>query len=183
MSRKSIDVSKEFGAQVLRYLEHFGMTEFDLANLIGSNSNDIQEIILGSKSVVLKTAENISNVFNIRYFELGNPSFTIPDLQRLPEKTKTVIKDRARKGVTKIHRDYSIDISGHLDAIITSDYLHTPRTAEQIWKQLPEDIKSKIEPRRITDLLGKNPRNQIVEKVGKNGREFLFQLKNAKTHH
>lgn len=178
MIHSKIDVLVEFGGQVKKYLKHFQLTESDLSRLINSNTNDIQEILSGDKGVVLKSAEKISSVFGLRYFELGNPRFSIPDIERLPDQTRKVIIDRKKKGVPVIIRNYENDIAGNLDRIINeSSLFHSPVTAEEIRLVFPEDIRDTIKATRITDLLKKSGRDQYVVKVGKKGKEYLFQLK------
>lgn len=173
-----IDVSIEFGKQLSKYLRHFGLTGGDLARLINSNTDDIREIMAGSKGTVLKSAEKISNVFGLRYFELGNPLFSIPLIEYLPEETQKFIEKRKVRGVPVINRNYSNDIAGNLDKIINeSDVLHFPVTAEEIRLRLPKEIRDTIKASRITDLLKKSGRDKIVIQVDKRGKEFLFQLK------
>ena len=177
MDNKIVDVATEFGKQVLKYLKQFGLTEADLARLINSNTDDINDIVSGSKGVVLKSTEKIANVFGLRYFKFGDPDFPLPKINDLPDKTQAAINNRRERGVPQINRNYDNDLAGHLDVILTTDFLKTTRTAREIWQQLPEEVRNKISPRRITDLLGKSPRNTIVVKDGKRGREQLFRLK------
>jgi hypothetical protein len=179
LKEEILDVSIEFGKQLLKYLTHFGLIEADLARLIKFNTDDIKEILEGKKGVVLKSAERISNVFGLRYFELGNPKFEIPKVKDLPKQTTDLILNRKEKGVPQVNRNYGIDLAGNLDIILNSGFLNTPHTAEEIWAQLPEEVRNKVEPRRITDLLGKSPRNSMIEKIpasageGKKNRYIL----------
>ncbi|WP_442588246.1 hypothetical protein ACSBL2_19590 [Pedobacter sp. AW31-3R] len=178
MIHNSIAVSLEFGLQVKKYLEHFGLTEGDLSRLINSNTNKIQDILSGKTGIVLNSAEKISNVFGLRYFELGNPLFSIPLIEYLPEETQKFIEKRKVRGIPVINRNYSNDIAGNLDKIINeSDVLHFPVTAEEIRLRLPKEIRDTIKASRITDLLKKSGRDKIVIQVDKRGKEFLFQLK------
>nr|WP_068892565.1 hypothetical protein [Pedobacter panaciterrae] len=180
MKEEILDVSIEFGKQLLKYLKHFGLIEADLARLIKSNTDDIKEILEGKKGVVLKSAERISNVFGLRYFEFGNPKFKLPNIKDLPDQTRDLILNRKEKGVTQINRNYGIDLAGNLDKILNSTFLSTPHTAEEIWAQLPEEVRSKVEPRRVTDLLGKSPRNFMIEKIppaSGGGRKSRYVLK------
>jgi hypothetical protein len=178
LDNKFLDVSIEFGDQLIKYLRHFGLIEADIARLVKSNTDDIREILDGQKGVVLKTAEKISNAFGLRYFELGNPKFPLPKIKQLPEETQDAIKYRKEKGTAQIVRNYDNDIAGNLDRIIyETDLLHQPVTAEEIRLHFPEDIRDTIKATRITDLLKKSGRDQLVIQVDKKGREHLFQLK------
>ena len=178
MGHNRIAVSLEFGLQVKKYLKHFGLTEGDLSRLIKSNTNKVQDILLGKKGIVLNSAERISNVFGLRYFEFGNPLFSLPLIKDLPEETQEFIENRKKRGVPVINRNYNNDIAGNLDRIINeTDVLHHKVTAEEIRLNFPEEIRDTIKATRITDLLKKSGRDEIVVKVDKRGKEFLFQLK------
>lgn len=169
-------VSIEFGKQVVKYLNKFGLIEADLAYLIKSNSNDIDDIITGSKSVGLKKAERIANVFGVKYYEFGNPNHDLPTISDLPNKTQEAIASRKTKGVSE--RNYEKKISENLDKIINeTDLLHYPVKAENIRLKLPEEIRDTVNASRISDLLTKGGRKEIITVVGKEGNANLYQLK------
>ena len=178
MKDENLDVSVEFGNQVIKYLKHFGLIGADIARLSKLNTASMEDMLNGSKGIVLKTAEKISNAFGLRYFELGNPKFPLPKIKQLPQETQDAIKYRKEKGNTQIVRNYDNDIAGNLDWIIyETDLLHQPVTAEEIRLSFPLDIRDAIKSTRITDLLKKSGRDRFVVQVGKRGREHLFQLK------
>lgn len=175
-SSREEKVSIEFGEQVKKHLKMFGLIEADLAYLIKSNSNDIDDIIHGSKTVGLKKAERIANIFGMRYYEFGNPNHSLPAISELPSRTQEAITSRKRKGITE--RDYDKRVSENLDKIIRdTDVLHYPIKAEDIRLKLPEEIKNTISASRISDLLTKGGRNEIIVVVGKEGNANLYQLK------
>lgn len=175
-SSREEKVSIEFGKQVSKYLKKFGLIEADLAYLTKSNSNDIDDIIDGAKTVGLKKAERIANVFGMKYYEFGNPRHNLPAISDLPSRTQETITSRKRKGISE--RDYNKKVSENLDKIINeTDLLHSPITAENIRLKLPEEIKDTLNASRISDLLTKGGRNEIIMVVGKEGNANLYQLK------
>jgi len=169
------DILAEFVTQIHKYLKHFGLIEADLGALIGTGSGDIKGILNFTKSVGLKRLGRIASIFGLTYYEFGNPLHPYPKFDDLPLETQIAITKR--KEIGNPNRDYSKDLAGNLDKILSTDYLSMPRTAEEIWQQLPINVRETIGPTRVTDLLGKNPRNKMVTKVGKKGKEHLFQLK------
>jgi len=174
VKKKFKDISVQFGAQLKRYLDHFGLIEIDIAYLIGSNSNSIDNIVKGDRGVVLKTVEKIANFFGLSYYEMGNPDFPFPAVSNLPKPTQLAILKRKDLGVPD--RDYEFDLAGKLDIVIASDFLQVARTSEAIAKQIEDGGGGQIDAVRITDLLGRSPRNKIVVKVGKQGKQNLYQL-------
>ena len=175
MNNINRDILAEFVAQIQKYLQHFGLTEADLGALIGTSSGDIKGMLNSTKSVGLIRLDRIASIFGLTYYEFGNPSHPYPKFRNLPIDTQSAILKRKEAGTP--NRDYSKDLPGNLDKILSTDYLSIPRTAEEIWQQLPNSLKHKIGSTRVTDLLGREPRNKMVTKVGKRGKEHLFQLK------
>jgi len=170
-------VSIDFGKQVSRYLSEFKLAYTDLAKLIRMSSIDIQEIIAGKKGVVLITAEKISRVFGLAYYEFGNIEFPLPSFDELPENTKAVIKQRMKAGPPKQFGDH--DLSGALDDILNGSFLAEPRTAKEILAQMPASVRAAVQNNaaRITDLLKRKPRSLRVKRFKIDGeKELKFQL-------
>lgn len=179
MKKEIVNVSVEFGNQLMKYLKRFGLIEADIAKLIGSNSDAIEEILSGEKGIVLKTAEKIAwIVFGIRYFELGNPKLPLPKKADLPLATQHAIAERKEKGIPEISRNTSLNLPLHVSKVLESGQLDLEFTSSDVWKLLPKNIKEQIKSIRITDLFKKGDLRGIVEETGgKRGREKLFKLK------
>lgn len=179
MEAKTIDVSTEFGSQLRKYLKHFGLIEADIARLIKSNTDTMNEILDGQKGIVLKTAEKISwVVFGIRYFEFGNPKFPIPKKNELPGKTQDAIAERKKRGVPGINRNTNLNLPLHVSNVLKSGRLNNEFTSSDVWELLPDDIKAQIKSIRITDLFKKGELKDKVEETGqKRERKKLYRLK------
>lgn len=178
MNNKKYDAKIEFGKQAKIYREHFELTQEDVSILLGILQPDYSEIEAAKKSIGLDRAELVACVYGIRYYQMANPVYPFPVFNRLPKKTQKAILNRKQIGAQI--RDYYNDVAGNLDKILDTNFLNTPKTAEQIWDQLPEMVKEKIEPRRITDLLGKEPRKSKIEKLPPlpgAGKKNRYQLK------
>lgn len=175
MKKIIIESSVQFGIQLKKYLEHFGLIETDIAKAIGSSSKKIVEIINGQKGVMLETIDTISGLFKLTYYEMGNPNFPFPSFQDLPLKMQGIISKRKELGF--VDRDYGFDLGGKLDLVIASDFLEIPRTSEAISMYIEGQVGREIQAVRITDLLGRSPRNKLVIKVGKERSKNLYQLK------
>src|SRR6218665_1727593 len=94
----SYNVSKEYGEILEKYLTNFGLEPIDVAFLIKTKKDVINGLLTGKKGVVLKTLEKISQLFNQRYYEFGNPNFPMPKFESLPEKTRSRILYRSQLG-------------------------------------------------------------------------------------
>ncbi|MFA6071819.1 MAG: hypothetical protein WC810_24855 [Janthinobacterium sp.] len=186
MKKQFLDVSIEFGDQLIKYLKHFGLIEADLVRLINStNTDDIKEILSGKKGVVLKTAERISNIFGLRYFEFGNPKRPIPKITDLPKATQAAILERKKKGNPEIIRNNDLNLGVHVRNVLASAKLANEFTSSDVLKLLPAEIINQITSRRITDLFRKGELKDKVEDTGKTlkvegkrgPKEILFRLK------
>lgn len=178
LEEKIIDVSAEFGSQLRKYLNHFGLIDADIARLIRSNTDAIDEILAGKKGIVLRTAEKISwAVFGIRYFELGNPRFPLPKEKDLPPETQEAITERKKKGTPEINRNTDLNLPFHVRNVLKSGKLKSEFTSSDVWKLLPDNIKEQIKSIRITDLFKKGELKDKVEDTGeKRGREKLYKI-------
>lgn len=187
MNKQLLDVLNEFGSQLTRYLSHFGLSEADLAKLIKSNTDDIREILEARKGVVLKTAEKISNLFGLRYFEFGNPKFPLPKVKDLPQDTQIAIEQRKKKGNPEIVRNNDLNLGIHVRKVLESKKLPLEFASSDILQLLPDEVKNQITSRRITDLFRKGELKTKVEDTGKTikiagkrgPKEILFRLTDA----
>lgn len=179
MDKVKKDINTEFGEQLRRYLIKFELAEADISRLTRLSSKSVSDILIGSKGIVLKTAEQISSiVFGIRYFELGNPQFPLPRLEDLPESTQIAIANRKEKGFADNARNIDLNLPKHVMIVLGSGRLELEFTSSDIWKLLPLDIQGQVKSIRITDLFKKGELKDKVEDTGeKRGREKLYRLK------
>lgn len=186
MNKQLLDVSKEFGDQLIKYLKYFNLIEADLARLINSNTDDIKEILDGRKGVVLKTAERISNVFGLRYFEFGNPKLPLPKIKNLPVETQETIKNREKRGVPeRVFRNTELNLNLYVKKALLSSKLAREFTCSDLLKLLPLKVQEQVNTKRIINLFRKGELKDIVEDTGKTlkiegkrgPKEVLFKLR------
>lgn len=163
MTKRKTDTKKEFGEIARRYREHFGFGQHDIGELSDLTQPEYSNIENGEKSIDIDRVDQVAEAYGLRYYEMSNPKFPIPAFAELPAKTQAKIleiRDRPKKT-----KNYKIDLAGELDKIIESGFIDQPRTALEIWEQLPEELRKKVKPVRISDLLGKEPRKSLVTKI------------------
>lgn len=165
---------KEYGKQVQRYLDTFGIVEEDLAKLTGATSNNIRNIINGEVGLNIKKMINIANVFGIPYYHFANPKAAIPSLNKLPRSTQTKIAERQRKGITV--RDSENKFSSKLDSLILRGHFNKPTTSKLTLIAMGEEFKDK-KPSEVTSLLSRPPRNNeiIALKAVKSPKIFVHK--------
>lgn len=170
------DENSKFRILVKKYRNHFGLSQENVANLFKGKRSDYEGVETGKRTIDLNLANKIANAYGLTYCQMIDPIQVIPPFDKLPTETQKVISEREMKGL--VNRDYDNDIAGNLDRIIhETKVLHQPVTAEEIRLNFPEEIRDTIKATRITDLLKKSGRDEIVIQVNKKGREHLFQLR------
>jgi len=162
---------KEYGNQVQRYLDTFGIVEEDLAKLTGATSNNIKNIINGEVGLNIKKMINIAKAFGIPYYHFANPKVAIPSLNKLPKSTQAKIAERQRKGITL--RDNENKFSSKLDKLIFKGHFNTPTTSKLTLAAMGEEFKDK-NPSEVTSLLSRPPRNENIKSIGKLGTQHVY---------
>ncbi len=162
---------KEYGKQVQRYLDTFGIVEEDLAKLTGATSNNIRNIINGEVGLNIKKMINIADLFGIPYYHFANPKAAIPSLNKLPRSTQTKIAERQRKGITV--RDSENKFSSKLDSLILGGHFNKPTTSKLTLIAMGKEFKDKS-PSEVTSLLGRVPRNKKIKSIGRLGTQHIY---------
>ncbi|WP_437919812.1 helix-turn-helix domain-containing protein [Sphingobacterium sp. LRF_L2] len=155
---------KEYGRQVAKYLNAFGLTEEDLGKLINSSSDNVRDIVSGKVGLSLSKMIKIANVFSVHYYDFANPGYPLPEERHLSRITKKKIERRKSIGI--IQRDQSGFLAQELDRLIREGALNTPKTAKDLHLQMDEQL-SKRSATEITNLLNKPPRNLFIIKLSK----------------
>lgn len=151
---------KEYGKQVQKYLETFGLIEEDLAKLTGTTSVNIKKIINGEVGLNIKKMINIASAFGIPYYHFANPKSLIPSLEQLPKATRVKIVEREKKGI--IIRDNENKFSIKLDELILKGNLNKPNTSKLLLKLMESEFENKIST-EVTALLSNSPRNEKIK--------------------
>lgn len=176
MSLEDLDANSEYRRVLLLYREHFNLTQKEVAKIAGVKQSEYSGFETGKRFLYLNDADNISlKVWGKKYNEFTKNVGTYPTVDHLPVRTQQVIEQRKLSG-SKL-RDTESKLAKALDQLIEIGQLNEPITAKNIWELLPIETREESIPIEITNLFNKAPRSEIIAKVGKTGREFLFQLK------
>lgn len=165
----------KYRATIKKYRKHFELTQGDLSSLLDIEESRYNGIESGRRVLDIDTADEIAAVYGLRYFEMGQDIQSIPELKHLPKATQNIVLERRKSGVKPKNTERNLGF--YLDKLIKEKKLNLPITAKELWMQLPKETKENSTSTEITSMLTKKPRNQIIVKVDKQGREYLFQLK------
>ena len=175
MSQERKGENEKYRATIKRYRKHFELTQGDLSSLLNIEETRYNGIESGRRILDIDTADEIAAVYGLRYFEMGQDTQAIPELEHLPKATQDIVLERRESGVKPKNTERNLGF--YLDKLIKEKKLNLPITAKELWLQLPMETKENSTSTEITSMLTKKPRNQTIVKVGRKGKEHLFQLK------
>lgn len=150
---------KEYGKRVSKSLNFYGLTEGDLAKLIGSNSTNIKNIISGKVGLNINKMISIASVFGLTYYEFADPDHKFLLKNKLPEFTVKIIDERQGKGI--IIRDVSNILAKELDRLIKENVLNKPVTSKGLISLMNPKARERNST-EVTNLLIKEPRSSLI---------------------
>jgi len=163
-------VIKEYADILTKYMKKFGLEPIDIAYLAKSAKKNIIAVLNQTGSLEIETLEAISQIFGLRYYQFGDPNFSLPKFESLPDRTKERIIHRKEVG-QPIPKTYSsLELKEKITNVL-SDY-HVGSIF------LPSELGNKINTKfdlglsdfkQITDRLKKDLHG-IVEKTGKKNK-------------
>lgn len=165
----------KYRATIKKYRKYFELTQGDLSSLLNIEETRYNGIESGRRVLDIDTADEIAAVYGLRYFEMGQDGQSIPEIEHLPKTTQNVILERKKSGIKPKNTERNLGF--YLDKLIKEKKLNLPVTAKEVWMELPKETKENSTSTEITSMLTKKPRNKMIAKVGKRGKEHLFQLK------
>jgi len=151
------------------YRLHFGLTQSAVEQLAKLKKNQYSRFESGRQKPKPHQTKAIAGVYGREDYQLINPKLRKPSLKSLPLKTQQAILDIKNSGTQPREKHDKVDLGKEIDKLIADGNLNKPITAKKLLEFLPIAVKEEIkyESRRITDLLKRPPRNQIVKIVKK----------------
>lgn len=161
------EVAGEYALILKKYLDHFQLESIDLAFLAETRKDIIDGLLETKSGVVLKTLEKISQVFGLKYYELGNPNFPLPPLEKLPKATLKRIEYRKQMGPYKEQSYKSPEINEKI--ILVLSYLR--ENEEFLMENIAQKVNTQFPEYPVSTSLVKDRINksfaQYFEKTNK----------------
>lgn len=151
------------------YRLHFGLTQNAVEQLANLKQNQYSRFESGRQKPKPHQIKAISGVYGLEDYQLMNPKHRKPSFKSLPFETQQAISDIKSVGTQPREKHEKIDLGKEIDKLIAAGKLNEPTTAKRLLEFMPIHVREEInnESRRITDLLNRPPRNQIVKIVKK----------------
>lgn len=184
MRKTESKVLKIYRTILQKYMKRFGLESVDIAFLAKSTKSNINSVLESKTSVGLETMESISSIFNLSYYEFGNPNHPMPSLKSLPDKTKQRIIFRKKEG-PHIEQTYnSLSINDKITLVLSKyevDQLFlTEEIIQEIKAAFPEDP---INTTLIGDRLKKSfqayvqkTEKQAASKIGRGRKPYYYKI-------
>jgi len=168
---------KEYASRIQEALTYYGLEAGDLGKLVGTNATDINDIINLKRKLGINRANKISSVFGLKYFQFANAEVKFVPQEKLPKITINIINERKEKGPSNIEIDTSLDLPINTIRILKNLNVDSEFTPNSIHEKLPDEIKSKVTPNRITVLFKTGSLKKYVENTHKkSGNRHLYKF-------
>lgn len=173
----------EYADILERYMRKFGLETIDIAFLAIVNKKTIDAILNKTGGIELDSLEAISQIFGLRYFQLGNPGFKMPSFDSLPEKTKTRIVFREKEGT---HKETTYDqrlLNEKITVVLTKydkgDEFLSKHIATQLFETFKENVSTSEVGKRLVNSLNEyvfQTKKKYNGKESKGRKPYYFQL-------
>ena len=173
---KDLHERRELGKRIRAYRNAAGITQTQLAEAIGKQQPYIGPLEKGERNMGLDLIAIISKCFGVKWYQLADPDYPVPDEGKLRENVSAYMKSRGID-TTFVDNRKSPNYTKYLTLYVQSDALHEPKSAYQIKQTMKIVHDSDISSSQVTNILTKMT-DQLI--ITKRGRENLYQLKRKK---
>lgn len=151
------------------YRLHYGLTQETVERLAKLKKNKYSRIESGRQEGKSADIDAICSVYGLKNYQMANPKYRKPSVKNLPVVTQKAVLEAKQIGKHPRESQKKIDLGKEIDNLISMGKVDKPITAKQLLAFLPDEVKENInhDPSRITDLLKRSPRNQIIKIVTK----------------
>jgi len=176
-------IIKEYAKILRKYMQAFSLEPIDIAYLAKSTKKTIVSILEHSGSLELETQEAISQIFNLHYYEFGNPDHPIQAFESLPQKTKDRIAYRKKEGPHKQETYNSLDLNEKITIALSFFKEGDEFLIEELVDMINERCGDTTDTSLIGDRLSKTFKAYILKtnkkgksKSGRGRRPYYFRL-------
>lgn len=165
------------------YRIHYGLTQEAVERLAKLKKNQYSRIESGRQEGKAPDIDAICSVYGLKNYQMANPKQRKPSVKNLPLSTQKAILEIKQIGKQPRENQKKIDLGKEIDKLISMGRFDKPITAKKLLAFLPDEVKENINHNasRITDLLKRSPRSQIIKIVarpeGEKGAGNWYQLK------
>lgn len=176
MTKTDKNAIKEYGKRVRAFRKQANISQEVLAKIAEVHQPYIASIENGDVNIGIITQETISSTFGVKYYQLSDPDFPIPD--------KNVLRENIQLYITSNNIDPSYfkdevqNFATYMDELLQSDFLREERTSKEIAVYYLELFGLEISSTRIADMLSRKPRKNLISIIKPlTGRQNKYKLK------
>lgn len=160
----------EFITILERYMKVFGLYSMDISSLAGSTRDFIKDLKESKTGPTFKTLVATASVFNLKYYQFGNPNFPIPKLEKLPSKTVDKINWRKKVGVPEENQYNKLDLNRKVLYALEKVTDKSKFLASEVFSLLDDSTQKELKTSiRITGLFSDELKD-YVEKIGETNK-------------
>ncbi|MCL4640500.1 MAG: hypothetical protein M5Z89_16000 [Olivibacter sp.] len=161
----------EFITILERYMKVFGLYSMDISSLAGSTRDFVKDLKESKTGPTFKTLVATASVFNLKYYQFGNPNFPIPKLEELPSKTVDKINWRKKVGVPEENQYNKLDLNRKVLYALEKVTDKSKFLASEVFSLLDDSTQKELKTSiRITGLFSDELKD-YVEKIGESNKK------------
>lgn len=173
------NIKIEFGKQAKKFRIHFGLGQKEIADLSNMSLSEYSDLENGKSNYNVEKIQNVSSIYGILYYEMGNPSCKFPAFSKLPKETQSVITNREEP--LKIYNDRLI--VEHLTDIFSIMPEDTKFLIKSLNTLVEEKFGVSYENEEISGTINKKFKDFIIKtniqditKKGAGAKPYYYQI-------
>lgn len=177
MGKETLIVRSEFAKRLKAYRKAANISQKNLAHAIGKQQPYIVLVEGGEYSFGIDILEMISQVFGVKFYEFLDPKFPIPSEEELHNSIKAFVSSTETD--TSYLNNKSPNYARNMDIYLETNLLNEQKTSTEIAQDYFVMFNEKILPAKVSDVLTKGRRSEIIEVIKPEaGRGNLYRKKN-----
>ncbi|WGQ15028.1 helix-turn-helix domain-containing protein [Sphingobacterium faecium] len=157
------NIKIEFGKQAKKFRLHFGLGQKEIADLSDMSLSEYSDLENGKTNYNVEKIQDVSSVYGLFYYQLGNPTYKFPAFTKLPKETQSIINNR--KEPLKVYNTRLI--VEHLGIIFSAMPEGTEFLIKNINSLIEQKFKISYENEEISGTINKKFKDYICKTTKK----------------
>lgn len=173
------NIKIEFGKQAKKFRIYFGLGQKQTADLSFMSLSEYSDLENGKTNYNVEKIQNVSSIYGLLYYHMGNPTCKFPAFAKLPKETQSVINNREEP--LRIYNDRLI--VEHLADIFSAMPEGTEFLIKNINALIQQKFKISYENEEISGTINKKFKDFIhkttkkdTTKGGVGAKPFYYQV-------
>lgn len=151
------------------YMDYYGLYSIDITKLLKSTRDIMKELKESKNGPTLKKLDAIAGIFGLKYYQFGDPEYTLPEYESLPPATREKIDWRKEVGPPESRNYKKLDLNNAVLNVLQNFVSRKEFLPSEVYESLSSDLKSELgSATRVTGLFS----DELKEYVKKTGNSI-----------